>query len=89
MELTRDISAERVVFHKEQKILSDIAQEAKDHSPGLAAMSDEALFERVEGILVERIKNGDAQAYFQLGLLFFEQVCCSMHIQNLHKQNIL
>ena len=74
MELTSDVSAERVHFHKEQKILNDIAQEARDQAPAFAALSEEALFEKVEAILVEKIKNGDNQAYFQLGLLFFEQV---------------
>ena len=74
MELTNDISAERVHFHKEQKILKDIAQEARDQASGFATLSEEALFEKVEAILLEKIKSGDSQAYFQLGLLFFEQV---------------
>ena len=74
MELTNDVSAERVHFHKEQKILNDIAQEARDQASGFATLSEEALFEKVEAILLEKIKSGDSQAYFQLGLLFFEQV---------------
>ena len=76
MELTKDLSAERVHFPKEQKILSDIAQEARDHAPTFASISEEALFEKVEAILVDKIKTGDNRAYFQLGLLFFEQVSC-------------
>ncbi|KAL8615817.1 hypothetical protein ACOMHN_048525 [Nucella lapillus] len=73
MELTKDLKAEQVQFPREQKILTDIAQQAREHAPGLASLTEEALFERVENILVDRIKNGDKRAYFQLGLLFFEQ----------------
>ncbi|KAK7109033.1 LRP2-binding protein-like [Littorina saxatilis] len=73
MQLTKDLGAERIHFYKEQKILSDIAREARDHARGYSTLTEEALFEKVEGILVEKIKNGDQRAYFQLGLLFFEQ----------------
>ncbi|KAK7488339.1 hypothetical protein BaRGS_00020498 [Batillaria attramentaria] len=72
MELTKDLCAERVGFPREQKILADIAQETRD-TPGFETLTDEELFEKVDAILLEKIKNGEKQAYFQLGLLYFEQ----------------
>lgn len=72
MELTKDLTAEQVNFPREQKIIADIKQETKD-TPGFEALSDEQLFEKVENILLEKAKDGDKHAYFQVGLLYFEQ----------------
>ena len=74
MELTRDLTAEQVDFTQEKKILSDIAQEAREQDAQFATYSEDELFEKVEAILVERIKSGEKNAYFQLGLLLFEKV---------------
>lgn len=73
MELKGVLSAEKVSFSKEKSILIDIAQETKD-KPGYGNLTEEELMEKVETILLERIKNGDKKAYFQLGLFYHEQV---------------
>lgn len=38
------------------------------------SLSDEELTEKCEAILTQRIKEGDKQAYFQLGQVHFEAV---------------
>lgn len=73
MEVPKDLSAENVIFSKEKNILNDIAQETKD-SPGYGALTEDELMEKVETILLEKIKEGEKQAYFQLGLFYYEQV---------------
>lgn len=73
MEVPKDLSAENVTFSKEKNILNDIAQETKD-SPGYGALTEDELMEKVETILLEKIKEGEKQAYFQLGLFYYEQV---------------
>ena len=75
MELTQsqELPAETIPFSREKNILNDIAQETKD-APGLGSLTEEELMERVETILQEKIKNGEKQAYFQLGLFYYEQV---------------
>lgn len=73
MEIKGVLSAEKVSFSKEKSILIDIAQETKD-KPGYGNLTEEELMEKVETILLERIKNGDKKAYFQLGLFYHEQV---------------
>lgn len=72
MEISKDIPPENVSFNKEKNILNDIAQETKD-TPGYGTLSHEELMEKVENILLEKIKGGEKQAYFQLGLFFYEQ----------------
>lgn len=73
MELLKDIPQEKVPFTKEKSILNDIAQETKE-LPGYGSLTEEELMEKVESILLERIKNGEKRAYFQLGLFYHEQV---------------
>lgn len=73
MELTKDLSAEKVNFPEEQRVIRDIQQEVKNGAPNPELLSEGALFEMVETILLERIKSGDKRSYFQLGLLLFEQ----------------
>ena len=73
MEIPKDLSAEKVTFSKEKNILNDIAQETKD-APGYAGLSEDELMEKVENILLEKIKEGQKQAFFQLGLFYYEQV---------------
>ncbi|XP_076104258.1 LRP2-binding protein-like [Mytilus galloprovincialis] len=72
MDMKGTLSAEKVPFTKEKSILNDIAQETKD-KPGYGNLTEEELMEKVETILLERIKNGDKKAYFQLGLFYYEQ----------------
>ena len=50
MELTRDLTAEQVDFTQEKKILSDIAQEAREQDAQFATYSEDELFEKVEAI---------------------------------------
>ncbi|KAH3789784.1 LRP2-binding protein-like isoform X2 [Dreissena polymorpha] len=72
MDIPKDLSAENVSFPKEKNILNDIAQETKD-APGYGSLSEDELMEKVEGILMEKIKEGEKRAYFQLGLFYYEQ----------------
>ncbi|KAL4231349.1 LRP2 binding protein [Mactra antiquata] len=72
MEIPKDLSAENISFSKEKNILNDIAQETKD-APGYGALSEDELMEKVENILLQKIKEGEKQAYFQLGLFYYEQ----------------
>lgn len=74
MELPFELPAERVNFPKEQKILDDIAQEVQA-TPLMKKLSMQEIFEKVELILLDKIRNGDKKAYFQIGLLYYEQVC--------------
>ena len=69
----RELSAENVSFSKEKSILNDIAQETKD-APGYGGMTEDELMEKVETILLDKIRAGEKQAYFQLGLFYYEQV---------------
>ncbi|XP_045189586.2 LRP2-binding protein-like isoform X2 [Mercenaria mercenaria] len=72
MEIPRDLSAENITFSKDKNILNDIAQETKD-APGYGCLTEDELMEKVENILLEKIKEGQKQAYFQLGLFYYEQ----------------
>ncbi|XP_060578569.1 LRP2-binding protein-like isoform X2 [Ruditapes philippinarum] len=72
MEIPKDLSAENITFAKEKNILNDIAQETKD-APGYGCLSEDELMEKVENILLEKIKEGQKQAFFQLGLFYYEQ----------------
>ncbi|XP_061170542.1 LRP2-binding protein-like [Saccostrea echinata] len=72
MELSKDIPQDNVSFAKEKSILNDIAQETRE-MPGYGSLTEEELMEKVENILLERIKNGEKHAYFQLGLFYYEQ----------------
>lgn len=80
MELTKDITAEKLHFPQEQKILTDMAEESKDLS-NFKIFSENQLFERVENLLLQKILDDNKAAYFQLGLLYFEQVYTHTHTQ--------
>ncbi|XP_041371308.1 LRP2-binding protein-like [Gigantopelta aegis] len=67
-----EVKADRVHFSHENKILTDLVQQARD-SPTLVGLTDDQLLEKVENILLEKIQTGDKQAYFQLGLFYYEQ----------------
>ncbi|XP_060076597.1 LRP2-binding protein-like [Ylistrum balloti] len=71
MQMPSEIPAEHLLS-KENSILNDLKQETKD-TPGFNALTENELMEKVENILLERIKNGDKRAYFQLGLFYYEQ----------------
>ncbi|GFS10793.1 LRP2-binding protein-like [Elysia marginata] len=72
MDGTRDIPAERVDFPKTTRLLDEIAMEARE-TAGNETMTDAQVAERVETILLDKIKEGDKAAVFQLGLLYFHQ----------------
>lgn len=82
MEIPKDLSAENISFSKDKNILNDIAQETKD-TPGYGSLTEEELMEKVENILLDKIKEGEKQAYFQLGLFYYEQVKM-LHLQSIH-----
>ena len=94
MEIPKELSAENISFSKEKSILNDIAQETKD-APGYGSLSEEELMEKVESILLEKIKAGEKQAYFQLGLFYYEQVViniqciCSIKWKSIFWHNIM
>lgn len=69
----KELSAENISFSKEKSILNDIALETKD-APGYRGMTEDELMEKVENILLDKIRAGEKQAYFQLGLFYYEQV---------------
>ncbi|OWF38358.1 LRP2-binding protein-like [Mizuhopecten yessoensis] len=71
MEMHMEIPAD-LALSKENSILNDLKQETRD-TPGFSALTENELMEKVENILLERIKNGDKRAYFQLGLFYYEQ----------------
>lgn len=73
MELTKDIPGEPLPSHNKSTILDEIALEAKYACPNVELKESE-LFNTVESILLEKIKNGEKQAYFQLGQFYYEQV---------------
>ncbi|XP_064600109.1 LRP2-binding protein-like [Liolophura sinensis] len=72
MELTKDISSEPLPSHNKTTILEEIALEAKYASPNVE-LNESELFDAVESILLGKIKNGEKQAYFQLGQFYYEQ----------------
>ncbi|XP_046565674.1 LRP2-binding protein-like [Haliotis rubra] len=72
MKISRsDVTAEHAKFTQDSHILSDIAQQTQD--AGMGKLTDEELVEKLETLLLERIKKGDKSAYFQLALFYFEQ----------------
>ncbi|XP_046340763.1 LRP2-binding protein-like [Haliotis rufescens] len=72
MEISRsDVTAEHAKFTQDSHILNDIAQQTQD--AGMGKLSEEELVEKVETLLLERIKKGDKSASFQLALFYFEQ----------------
>lgn len=72
MEIPKDLPAESINFSKEKNILNDIAQETKD-APEYGSLTQDELMEKVENILLEKIREGEKQAHFQLGLFYYEQ----------------
>ena len=88
MALAKDISAEQLPGSQHGSVLSlaqsDLQQEGTtdaselqtDHT-NLEQLSEIEMAEKLETILLHRIKDGDKAASFQLGQLYFEQV---MHV---------
>lgn len=80
MELTSELSAEQLPKEGYEDSLlslvqSDQALGDEQHGPLNAKnMSDEELTQRLENILLEKIREGDKEALFQLGQLYFEEV---------------
>lgn len=72
--MPKDMCADKVLTKESTSILNDLKQETRD-TPGFSSLTEEELMEKVETILLERIKNGEKRANFQLGLFYFEQVC--------------
>ena len=79
MELTKDISAEQLPLSHGESMASIVHAEEKASLENqvideMENLSDAQIAERVETILLERIKQGNKNALFQLGQLYFEQV---------------
>ncbi len=78
MELTQDISAEQLPqsHHGSMASLIQAEQAAinQDNKHSMDHLSDDELTQKVETILLERIKEGNKVALFQLGQLYYEQV---------------
>ena len=86
MELTSEISAEQLPQSSREGSLLSLVQS----DPGLSGMlgglgagpggaslrdlSEEELTEKLENILLEKIRDGNKEALFQLGQLYFEEV---------------
>ena len=77
MELTSEISAEQLPLSNGESMASLVhnKEKATSNNPEeLESLSDAQIAERVETILLDRIKDGNTYALFQLGQLYFEQV---------------
>ena len=72
MNLAKEISGEKLPREDLSSLGSDGRPELL--TTDIKNMSDEEITEKIETILLERIKAGDNQALFQLGQLYFEQV---------------
>ena len=67
------LNSDNLSFHAHKQLLDAMSIESNEHNK-IESLTPERLLERVENILLDRIKNGNSSAYFQLGLLYFEQV---------------
>jgi len=72
MELAGDLPLERVQFPAHTRLMDEIAMEVRE-TPGQQELSDAQVAEKVETILLDKIKDGDKSANFQIGLLYFHQ----------------
>ena len=78
MEITNDISAEQLPKRRGSAIGSDdgsVTLPDEFQTLNIKNLSEDELSEKIEAILLERVKQGDVLANFQLGQLYFEQVC--------------
>ena len=73
MELASELSAEKLPNRTVESSLDSVGR-PELLTQELKNMSDDEITEKIETILIERIKAGDDQALFQLGQLYFEQV---------------
>jgi len=83
MELTKDISAEQLPIRpcsnasgqslQHESSIENIASQLRLTKHEVETISDDALCQRLESILLEKISCGDKLALFQLGQLQFEQ----------------
>ena len=72
MEISRGLSGEKLP--RDDTNLQDSEGRPELLTQDLKNMSDEEITQKIETILLERVKAGDNQALFQLGQLYFEQV---------------
>lgn len=79
MELAGDLPLERVQFPAHTRLMDEIAMEVRE-TPGQQELSDAQVAEKVETILLDKIKDGDKSANFQIGLLYFHQARFSYNI---------
>jgi len=76
MELTKGISAEQLPLAGGESMASLVHSKEKascNNPEELESLSDTQIAERVETILLDRIKEGNVYALFQLGQLYYEQ----------------
>ena len=84
MALAKDISAEQLPGSQRGSVISLVHSETQANTTepsqfqadatNLGQMSEVEMAEKVENILLHKIKDGDKLALFQLGQLYFEQV---------------
>ena len=77
MELTNDLSVEHMPRRRSSIGSDDVSITLPDefHNVNIKNLSEDELSEKIESILLERVEQGDVLANFQLGQLYFEQVC--------------
>ena len=73
MELAGQLPMERPQFAGATRLMDEIAMEVRE-APGQQGLTDAQVADKVETILLDKIKAGDKSANFQLGLLYFHQV---------------
>ena len=84
MELTSEVSAEQLPLSQGGSLLSLVQSDPglsdlvggsdQFKSEKLQSLSEQELTEKLENILLERIQEGNKDALFQLGQLYFEEV---------------
>ncbi|XP_005095624.1 LRP2-binding protein [Aplysia californica] len=72
MELSGELQTEHVQFPAHTRLMDEIAMEVRE-TAGQQELTDAQVAEKVETILLDKIKDGDKSANFQLGLLYFHQ----------------
>jgi len=72
MELAGQLPLERPAFPGATRLMDEIAMEVRE-APGQQQLTDAQVADKVETILLDKIKAGDKSANFQLGLLYFHQ----------------
>ena len=97
MALAKDISAEQLPDSQHGSMLSlaqsELQQEGTTNATelqtditNLERLSEIEMAEKLENILLHRIKDGDKAASFQLGQLYFEQVMFGSYSFSCHQE---